>query len=314
MNLLKTDTITAINGLVDEWNTKMVTFESKEEVRQNTNRVFTMFVNLVKPMMTAELAEQFTANPLTFLATGDQAVAAEAWTMVRDDCNKQMVEMKAFFDKKFDDSMKALDKHHTIAAIQAKQRSMDDKLLETSEKLDEVASTALATQDVTQKIVEELDQEAQRRESTPSKAGPGMLNQVLTDLVTTIATGAEGQIGRIRVLVMYLASTTTKHAEEAGMSVSTWSECVGDALTQFRHSQEKRLRRDEIMGIARRLSLPNEINALYDNLKAIVGDSEYESRNYDAFKFQTWARCTRHRSTNQEEKESVKRKKASKWD
>ena len=307
--MLQADMVTTIGSLVSDWDGKPL--KSKAEVRGHTSRAFTMLVNLVKPMLAPELVEQFTANPMAFLATGDQATAVETWAIVREDCNKQMVEMQALFDKKFEDSIKALSKQQVITDIKGHQSEMDDQLAEANDRLEEVSKIAKSALRATQQIVDGLEQEEQQRSDKPAST-VNSLHQILADLVTTIATGAEGQIGRIRVLVMYLASTAAQHAKEAGMSESTWSECVSETLTHFRHSQEKRLKRDEIMGIARRLSLPPAIDALYERLKKVISESEYEARNFESFKFQTWARCTRHRSTNQEEKESVKKKKASK--
>ena len=163
MDLLKQDTVTAINDLVDDWHKKMTLFDSKEEVRQNTGAAFTMFVNLVKPMMTPELSEQFMANPLMFLATGDQVAATETWSMVREDCNKQMVEMKNFFDKKFDDSIKNLAKSAVVKELKQQQSDLSDKMAEGMQRVNSLEKVAISARDATRHIVNELEQEEQER-------------------------------------------------------------------------------------------------------------------------------------------------------
>lgn len=311
MDLLKKDAVKALDELVGAWNQKPTLFESKQEVRKQTNQAFTMFVNMVKPMMVPELADKFVANPVDFLVTGDQADIMETWSLVRDDCRKQMVDMRNFFEKKFAESVRSLEKNEVIQELQQQQDGLETRMEHEATRVDKVEKMAKAAQKTAHNIIDELDRE-ERKVVEVAKPGANTLSLVLTDLITTIVTGAEGQIGRIRTLVMYLAGTAQQHALEAGVSEEEWAGSVADVLTRFRHSQEKRLKRGEIWSIVKRLAMPKQVENLYDQLKKLVEESEYESRNYETFKFQTWGRCARHRSTNQEEKESVRKKKGGK--
>ena len=303
----------AVSDMVDQRMGAARLIETKEEACRWVGKAVLAVTKLAEPLLTPLLAKQLAADPFGFLAGKDEQSekpdsALEAWSLVKKDCDTKLVEMQAFFDKKFADAMDKLAEHQEFVKVRQRQEMLEAKVDGNEGRILKVEKAAESACSGIRDVVVGLNAEEKARSKVAG--GQGRLDQVLTDLITTIATGAEAQIGQIRVLVMYLAGTVKEHAEEAGMSRSTWSECVMDTLTQFRHSQEKRLTRNEIFGIVKRLALANKHEQLYEKLKKVVNESDYEASNFEAFKFQTWARCAKHRATNKEEKMSVKRKKA----
>ena len=308
MEVLAKDLKKSVDDLVFTWNIKATLFQTKAEARENATAMFTSMVNMVKTMLVPELKDQFVANPLSFLATGDQVAAIDAWSHVKGECDKKMVEFKDLFEKKFDTMAKQLRKQQVIKDLTQQQ----DQLIESVAKLDKMVTgldkTSAKTGSVIASILTQLHED-QLKNKEGTKAGSNTFDLVIKDLVTTVVSGSEWDISRIRAMILYLAATTSKHAEDAKMSTSSWTEVVLGALNQLRISADKRLTRAEVWSIVKTLDESPEVENLFTKMRRVIDDCDHEARNFDGFKFQTWARCSRHRSTNQEEKSSVLEKK-----
>ena len=300
---------TSIDDLVTNWTKKTTVFQSKNEVREATGALFTSLVNMVKPMMVQELQGKFVENPLSFLATGDQVAAIDAWAHVKQECDKQMADFKNFFDKKFETTMKQLEKQPAVVELVKQQDRLQDAVVKLDRNQTLLDKTTSKTSGVVSNILAQLAAD-QEKQNDQVQADATKFELVINDLVATVVAGSEWDISRIRALLTYLASTTSVHAADAKMSVSTWTEVVAAAMTNFRISADKRLTRTEVWNIIKTLNESKECEKLFKKMRAVVDESDHEARNYDSFKFQTWAKCSRHRSTAMEERQSVQEKKA----
>ena len=309
MAVLSQDLKTSVDDLSLVWNAKTTLFQTKEEFRKDAGAVFTCLVNWMKPMLVPELQDQFAANPLSFMATGDQAAAIDAWTHVKDECDKKMSEFKDFFDKKFENTVKQLEKQQVIVEVKQQQEQLKNSVDKLEKDLRSVETTAGSVKGVVSNLINTLEED-QAKEKDHGKDNTTKFEMVMLDLVSTVVSGSEWDISRIRALVNYLASTIPVHAADARMSQSTWGEVVAGVLTNFRISADKRLTRQEVWVIVKALDESKEVESLFAKMKSVIEESEHEGRTYDQFKFQTWARCSKHRSTNAEEKQSVQAKKA----